>query len=251
MLRESSDAVGNLLAEGCQRNVPAELHYETADRNMVTGRVRLLALTDSHVLTDAPVLLEGDEAIPCGKKITVHIQINGRRYQFQSRIEDDRRLVPLNARQTVPGLALARPTEISESQRRGHFRISLVAYDPVNVDLAYAEVGIPDACSLSGGVVRGWLVDLSVGGVSVMLDGRITPRAATGDRFYLSFQLPEMSGPFYMLGSVRHWREVPKSKSVRIGFSFRAWGGSPLVAEQQRLSRFISSHERRVLRRRK
>lgn len=250
-LRETSNAADSLLTLGCHRNVAAELQYEADDRNVATGRVRLLALTPRHVLTDAPVYFDGDDMIPCGAAITVYVVLNGQRFEFASVIEEDSCQVRLNARQTVPGLALSRPAVLRESQRRGHFRVSLVGYDPINVDLGRAVPAVPDACSLAEGLARGWLSDLSLGGASVIVDRRAIGTVSSGDHYYVSFCLPDVPGCFNLLGSVRHTRMVSNSESQRIGFSFLPWNVRSLESDQKRLARFIAEHERRLLRRRR
>jgi len=247
----SSSSIADLLTAGCHRNVPAELQYDSPDGTVVVGRIRLLAWTDRHLLTDAPVYTEGDQPIPRGAHVTVHVQVNGKRLRFSSRIEEDRLQVPLNSRQKVPGMALALPTTIRESQRREHFRISLAGCGPVIVDLAAAAPNVPDACDLAVGVMRGRLIDLSAGGISVSVDRRAAHDVAIGQRLFVSFQLPGVEERFDMLGAVRHRRRVVQSESVRLGLSFRAWGDQSLQAAQSRLTRFITEHERRLLRRRK
>ena len=243
--------VDDLLRAGCARNVPAELHYEPANGALVAARVRLLELTKHHILADRPLLVGGEQTIPVGKSISVHVSVRGTRYKFPSAIESDRRRVRLNARQLVPGIALRRPATMSESQRRSHLRVSLASIEPINVDLARPHETSIDACSVDAGQISAWLLDLSVGGASLLVDRRVLDKVTAGERFHISFELPCMEIPFCMFATVRHSRTVERSDSLRIGVLFKPWPGSSFAMDQSRISQFVAAYERRMLRRRK
>ncbi len=246
-----SSTVEEIIGEGCARNIPAELQYEDPDGAIVTGRVRLLELTKDHVLVDSPAYLKDDGCIPTGAPITVHMLLSKSRYQFESVIEDADQAVRLNARQTVPGIALRRPADISNSQRRTNLRIMMLGYDPINVNLVRPDPDVSEACSIDARVIAAWMTDLSVRGVSVIVDRRVLASAPRGQCFFLSFALPSVMDEFHMLGSVRHGRVVRPSGFLRIGISLRPWRDRMFKHDQRRISRFINEHERRMLRRRK
>ncbi len=248
--KASSEAVERLIGKGCARNVPVELLYEDPDGTIITGRVRLLELTKQHILADRPAYLDGDSAIPTGAEITVHLRMGGSRYQFASAIEESSRTVRLNARQVVPGIAMRKPLVITDSQRRAYLRISMVAYDPINVDLVSPHPDLPDVCSVDAQVIYGWMTDLSVGGVSVLVDERVLDVADPASRVFLTFALPGVADEFNLLASVRHCSVVPSSTSLRIGLSFCPWLQRRFTRDQERISRFVTEHERRLLRRR-
>ncbi len=246
----SSEAVERLIGEGCARNIPAELLYEDPDGSSITGRVRLLEMTKQHILADRPAYPDGDSAIPAGAEITVHLRIGGSRYQFASVIEESSRTVRLNARQVVPGIAMRKPLVITDSQRRAHLRVSMLAYDPINVHLVSAHPDLPDACSVDAQVIYGWMTDLSVGGVSVLVDQDVFDVADPDSRLFLTFALPGVANGFNMLASVRHCRVVPSSNSLRLGIGFCPWLHRRFTRDQDRISRFVTEQERRLLRRR-
>lgn len=249
--KASSQTVEEIIGEGCARNIPAELQYEDRDGAIITGRVRLLELTKDQVLADSPAYLRDDGQIPTGAAITVHMLLNKSRYQFESVIEDADLAVRLNARQTVPGIALCRPADISDSQRRTNLRITMLGYDPINVNLVRPDPDVPEACSIDARIIAGWMIDLSVRGVSLLVDRRVLPSARRGQCFFLSFALPSVTEEFHMLGSVRHGRIVRASGSLRVGVSLRPWRDRMFKQDQARISRFIAEHERRMLRRRR
>lgn len=244
-------SVDELLEAGCARNVPAELHYEDARGMVSVARARLLGVEGKEILADRPLYLEDNAEIPPGKPITVHVLVNGTRYQFTSAITAVNRFVRLNARQVVPGIALRKPKTVAPSQRRANLRISLANYDPISVVLVHPHPDIPDACWIDAHALSAWLIDLSGGGTSVLVDRMILGRVRRGEQFYLTFFLPLDGGWFNMLGTVRQCRTVEVSNSLRIGFNFRPWPGSNFAQDQQRVSRFVAAFERRILRRRK
>ncbi len=248
--KASSEAVERLIGEGCARTARVALLYEDPDGTIITGRVRLLELTKQHILADRPVYLEGDSAIPTGAAITVLLQIGESRYEFASAIEENNRTVRLNARQVVPGIAMRKPLVITDSQRRAHVRISMAAYDPINVHLVSPCPDLPDACSVDAQVIYGWMADLSVGGVSVLVDQGVLDVADPASRFFLTFALPGVADGFNMLASVRHCRVVPSGDSLRVGLGFCPWLQQRFARDQERISRFVTEHERRLLRRR-
>lgn len=244
-------SVDELLEAACARNVPAELHYENRQGTISIGRARLLAFDDKEILADRPLYVEADSEIPADAPITVHVRVDGARLQFNSAISAINRFVRLNARHIVPGIALRKPKTFSPSQRRASLRISLANIDPINVVLARPHRDIPDACWIDAEPIRAWLIDLSAGGVSVLADRTVLGRARRGEPFFLSFVLGPDEDEFNMLGTVRQSRVVEASNSLRVGLGFRPWRGGNFTRDQQRISRVVTTFERRLLRRRK
>lgn len=250
-VKAPSNSVATIVGGGCARNVPAELVYEAPSGEIITGRVRLLQLTDRQVLADRPAYLEGNGRIPRGVGISIHIQIRGTRYEFKSAIEESYRIIPLNARQNVPGIALSRPDVVIESQRRTQLRVSVVGYDPLNVRMVRPHPTLPDCCPVTADLINGWLIDVSGGGMAVLVDHRVLGAVPRGELFFLSFVLPDVEDEFFMLGSVRHTRTIASSGSLRLGIGLRPWNGTHFKHDQQRISRFVARHQRRMLRRRR
>ena len=244
-------SVDELLEAACDRNVPAELHYESRQGTISIGRARLLAVDEKEILADRPLYVEADSEIPPGAPITVHLLVGGSRVQFTSAISAASRMVRLNARQVVPGIALRKPKSISPSQRRASLRISLANADPINIVLVRPHRDIPDACWIDAEPIRAWLIDLSAGGTSVLADRAVFGRVRRSEPFFLSFALGPDDEEFNMLGIVRQSRIVEASNSLRVGFSFRPWGAGNFVRDQQRISRLVATFERSALRRRK
>ena len=240
-----------LIGKACARNVPAELHVEDTAGNLTIGRVRLLEMTNGLVLADRPMILDGDSAIPDGSTLTVHFALNGSRYQFESLLEASGLTVLLNAHQRVSGISLRQPFVVTDSQRRSNLRVSVLGYDPISIMLIEPHPEITDACPIDAHIIAGWIVDVCGGGASVLLQQDALPKDKSGQRFYLNFMLPAVEHEFSMLGVVRNVRRVERSESIRLGIKFRPWRGRIYQRDLQRITRFVTAHERQLLKRRK
>jgi len=240
-----------LVSAACSRRLPAELHFIDRDGIVITARVRVLDQTADEIITDRPQYLDDEGPIPVGRGITVHIIMDATRVQFDSVIMDQNRTVRVTPHQTLPGIALRKPLTVSESQRRTQLRISTVGYEPISVDMAAPHCEFPDACDITFQRISGWLLDLSGGGLSMVVDHRVLRAGQRGDRFFTTFALPGVEGEFNLLASVRHARPIREGESLRVAIGFCPWNGKQFTRDQHRLSRFIADHERRMLRRRR
>lgn len=244
-------AADSILDEACLRNVPAELFFEPRNGTVTVARVRLMELTDSELLADSPMYVDSGERIPCGAPITVHLSVNGNRYQFASAIIDKKKIIQLNRHQRIPGIAMKLPDAVTESQRRSTLRISTVRYEPISVSLATPCPTVPDACPIEGPVLQGWIVDLAIGGIGILADVGLAKGVKSGDKFFTTFTLPGAERDFSMLVTVRHTREIERSDSLRMGLAFIPWQVREYHVQQQMLSRFVTTHDRLTLQRRK
>ena len=145
-----------------------------------------------------------------GSAVRVHFAVRGKRHEFESVVEDDRRLVNVTARDREMGLALRAPKELCESQRRAHLRVSLVGYDAIVVGFGIPTGESTPACRLNVPRIEGWIVDLSAGGVSVVI-GREALRPITKvEQFFLAFELPGVVTPSAMPGQGRACAPTPR-----------------------------------------
>lgn len=254
-MSRASASIGNvldgLLAEACERNAPAELLFARPEGQPVTARVRLLELTDEHILADRPGQGDQTQQIPPGRTITVHLVIRGARYQFESAIVDLHSWVQLNSEQRVPGIVLNRPTEITRSERRSDFRVSLAGLAPISVEMARGDPEIQDACLIEPSPVCGRMLNLSAGGAALLLDLRSLRSSKRGERFFMTFSLPGIEKDFCLLGEVRHALIVEASESIRLAMAFRQWGGRRFGQDERLITKFITERQRRLLRLRK
>ncbi len=243
--------VAQFLANACERNASALIQFEPSDGPIVTARARLLGLTERHILADKPAITGESGHIPIGRPISVHVSLNGARFQFASRIEPGRRWVQLNSRQRVPGIAMRKPIEILRAERRSSFRISLAGIDPIPIEMVRSHPDVRDACPVDARVIPGRLINISATGVAVLIACRFLQCAERRERYFLSFMLPGSEMEFCMLGSIRHVRVIKASDSFRLALSFMQWGERRFSTDEDLITRFIAEQQRRMLRRRK
>ena len=235
----------------CARQASAELHFQRSDGELVVARVRLMALNDTGLIADRPVYVDGGSKIPVGREIAVHVTVRGKRCEFPSRIESEFRRAPSGSHLTGPGVVLRRPESIASSQRRSSVRVSVAGCDPIRVVSTTPFPGAYAACSLMGPIYHSWMVDISAGGLSMVMDRDSARSIQRGGELFLTFCLPDIEGDFNMLGRVRHMREVAQGESVRLALAFRSWQNGSLRSDQQRIARFVAARERTMLKRRR
>ena len=233
-----------ILLESCARNLSAEVRREIEDRKVVTTRARLLELEDAVIHLDPPRDLSAlQEGSPC----EVHFTLNDVRYAFATHVV--RRVAADAAADTAARLVLARPEEVSEHQRRRHFRVSVLGDDPVRVDLHIAMSDGTGTCPIDARRYEGGLVNLSVGGAGVCLDAAATD-LAEGDQLFLTFRLPGETEIFYFLPEVAQRWHLPDDDAERLGLRIKSWPDCRAIERtQQRLQRYITAVQREQLRR--
>ncbi len=254
MLHESTHRkTDEVLVTACARNTPAEIHHRTTADAVTVARTRLMGVDEEEgqLLAEVPRCASPGSRIPVDAPVSVHFSLDRTRYRFVSAIVDDRRRIRLNEHRTVPGIALRLPDEVERSQRRSALRILTIRYDPILVVLAPPHPEHPEACAVDGPAFRTWMVDLSMGGMGVLVDTHVLPTARTGETFYALFRLPQEQEPFCPRVVVRHVRPARSGDSLRVGLAFQNWRPRALRRDQQRIARFVARHERDMLRRRR
>ena len=244
-------SVDELLAAACDRSVVLQLHYEDSSGSQVIGKTRIRSLNERQILADAISFVDKNERIPSGRPLRAHFKIRGNRLQFRTVIENNRVPVAGPGRDRAYGVALRKPTSLSESQRRTHVRVSVAAGEAIQVFVVHRSGKTPNACAVDAAHPLGRLLNVSAGGMTVLLPMDGLRRSKENDRFFLTFALPQGGGDFHLLGSLRHTRKVERSDSLRVSFAFKPWDGSALRNDQMRIERFIVEREREILRRRK
>lgn len=243
--------VDKWLAEACDRNAFAEIHFESPGGPVIARRVRLNRATDTHLYAEASRFDRHRPEIPVGSQVTVHVSMRGTRYQFSSVVEPPDRAVRGARREPTDSVLLRRPASLQESQRRAHLRISVAGLDPLCVNVVPVHPEYPDACAIDATPVPTAMVNLSASGVGLLAESDRLKTVEGAPPYFLSFCLPETPERFDMLGELRYARYVKASESWRLGFAFHPWGGRSFKADQYAITRFITEQERRALRRRR
>jgi len=239
----------SLLKEVCQRNTSAELQFDRGGGVVETARTRLLTLDGEHVYVDRPqstgkaVLLQQDQ------RLVIHFALGGSRYAFRSRVVRSDCRVRLNASQQVVGIAIALPSEVREEQRRSDFRLSLAGQGAV---VAMVHRGCRDCGGSAPIDVQRFdarLVNLSAGGVGLLVAAEDTKEWQARDTFFISLCLPEVEDELQMMMELRHCRSTDNGLSTVAGFSFFSWPLVPMQAYERDIRRFIATEQRRQIRR--
>ena len=249
VIAESSD-VRETLGWICARNVAVEIHYGDSTDDVRTARVRLLTLEEDVICTDKPQNVCTGVELHSGQRITVFFTQDNARWAFDSCVRKLNRIVRLNARHRVVGMAIAVPTELKLLQRRRDYRVSLAS---VGIDCAVAleSTEHEHACDLKAKVLRGTISNLSSRGAAVVIDSVSSRQFPFGRHVFLAFRLPEHEEEFLLRAEVRHAREVRGRGNVVVGVRLLAMPLCDMKAVRSTLARFVAEEQRRKLRRRR
>ena len=239
-----------MVDRACARNAPAELHFATTSSNEAhIARIRLIRIEGGELYADAPLSTDSQTTLSRRQRVIIHTMIDGTRYAFHTHVERVFTTVDLNAHKRISAITLAVPDSITQRQRRECFRISVAGHPDIPVAFCKALPDQPDCCALDAERFSGRLVNVSVGGLCVIVPVSRRRRFCQGERFFVEFMLPAVDEPFCLSAEGRHFRKVHENTDTLIGLRFRtdiAWPTKPLI---QAISRFVADEERRQLRR--
>lgn len=250
-LASTTESIDEVLCQAAARTSVLELHYENRTGSLIVGNTRIRSLTGTQILAETISYGEDRERIPSGRPFLAHFMVRGKRLQFQTVLEDDHVPIMGPGRERAFGVALRRPQSVTASQRRAHVRVSLSAGDPIQVHAAPSSSKTLNTCPIDARHYVGRMLNLSAGGITVLFHSDELRKGKLNDRFFLTFTLPDASGEFYMLGSLRHRRKIESNDSWRVSYAFKPWDGSQLRSDRQCIAQFIAQREREHLRRRK
>jgi c-di-GMP-binding flagellar brake protein YcgR len=245
-----------LLQEACNRNTPIELHYVNRNLSghqitpdMFYAQTRLLGVDDNQLYLDSPQSIGKKVHLGIGRQVDAYFCLQKKMYTFRTTVTNVNVKVILNREMTVVGICLAMPDRMRAGQRREEHRIPVLNVCPLMIRLHETPKDEPNACPINARRFEGDIINLSRGGICVLLKGdqRFLPRF--GQWYYLSFTLPGDEEPLFFLGELRHFVEIERSDSRRFGFQFLRWPNSLQMREKiNRLGRFLADLERKTLR---
>jgi len=237
-----------LLGEVCARNTPAELHLQSGEADLVTAKVRLLRVDAKQVYVDQPQSPGKQIQVQAGQPVIVYFLVGSTRYTFRTRVVRTHCSIELNARQRVAGMTLAIPEKIREQQRRADFRLSLAGQSRTVASMHRMEAQQPDRCPVDARRFSARLVNVSAGGIGVLIDSSELRDAQAGDVFCVSFSLSEEE-EFCMLAELRHCRRSHDKLLTAAGLIFLPWSLVPLRPCVRRIARVLVAKQRKQLRR--
>lgn len=243
----SSD-VHDAIDRACARNAPAELHY-SANNETHIARIRLIKIEGNEIYADAPLSSDSKTALSKHQPVIIHTMIDNTRYAFQTRVERVFTMVDLNAKKRIRAITFAIPRQIKQQQRREYYRVSVAGHDDIRIDFCPTLPDRSDCCSIDAKHFSGRLVNISTGGLLVIVPVSQHRGFRFGERFFVEFELPDIEDPFQLSVEMRHFRKVHENTDTLVGLKFKTdvnWPVRPLV---QQITRFIANEERRQLRR--
>ncbi len=240
-----------VLHEACARNLPVELHQDTDDDGVLVARTRVLDLDDECLYVDSVQSVGSSVSFDRKAGIVAYLQLNGTRYSFQSRVVSTGCWVKLNDEKRVRGASLAKPARVEEGQRREDYRVSLATIDLPHISLHEAPDNDPGACPLDAARFQANVVDLSRGGMSILVRAADRRGFRRGALYFVNTEFPDGSGELTLLAEVRHVRRLLDGETTRLGLKFVRWNGRFTQPILQRVGQYCADVERQSLKRRR
>lgn len=247
-LATCNQAAAEIVADACARNTAAELHIEQPDGGLLTAWARMLGCQNELIQLDQPQAASGAIALAPGQCVAVFLHLKGKRYCFHSAVVEPRVRIRLNERMVVAGIALERPFELVEAQRRDDFRVSVAGTRDISVCFHGLTVPAPGPVPLDVPRFRGRIVDISTGGMAVLIARTELRHVRLGELFYSEFLLPDADQPLTPVCQARHASLVRTDTARLVGMQFMPWIGCDAQQVNQRTRRFVVAEQRRQLR---
>ncbi len=250
-LATGNQAALEIVAEACARNLPAELHIQQLDGDVVTAWAQMLGCQNELVQLDQPQAGSGSITLAPRQRVKVFLYVRGKRYRFHSAVAEPRARIRLNERMVVTGIALEWPSELVEAQRREDFRVSVAGTHDIPVRLHGLTVPAPGPVPLDVHRFQGRIIDISAGGMAVLIARTEIRNVQLGELFYSEFILPEDDQPLAPVCQSRHANLIRADTAHLVGMQFMPWIGCDAKQMSQRTRRFVIAEQRRQLRRRR
>lgn len=255
----STELGPELLIEACARNESADVAVTPESGKGWTARIRLLGEDGERVYIDRPIVNGAPPHLSMNTPVTIYFCLAKQRYAFHTRVRGRVRMA-LNAHMTVDALALDHPLVIKQGQRRRHYRLSMLAGDPIPCrifpvpkptdadaetsptelmeapppdeepllwtedDLAPAADKPQDESAPAAAddtpLWQGILRNLSAGGMSLQGTRARTFNPKLHERYRAIFVLPGEQDPLDVVVEVRHVRRVMTTSCLILGLEF-------------------------------
>ena len=246
---ENDVATPSLIEQACSINLGAEIHYER-NETLCTARCRLLWVNDEELRTDSPQCIGKQVALLPDEEVTVYFVLDDKHYSFETKVIKAVMGVDLNAETQVVGMSIHIPDEIREQQRRQHFRVPLSTYDiRVHAHEAHAEVA---GCAATECVrFSGRLINISCGGLGLLVEARPGLRFKMWTRLYVDFCLPGEETAVLFLAEIKHIRTFPERDRFVLGMQFLPIDGVDTRIAFRCIRNFVTAEQRRQIQNRR
>lgn len=211
-----------LLMQGCERNVPLELHRVDTIVTHPVARGRMLEMTDDRIFIENPQTIGRSVTIGVGNSYVAYFELGETILSFKTYVLESGCAVRLNDHKLSVGLAISRPQSVQPGQRRQAFRTSLATYDPIVASIHDAPIGMYEQAPTNARRFRARVIDGSAGGLCVLAE-QLCARLNLYDEYFISFNLPAGGPLFCARTELRHVRPVRDGEAQRLGLMFLPW----------------------------
>ncbi len=238
--------VRELLEAACARNLSAELHYEEDDE-LRRARMRLLSIVNETIHVDKPLSIGKPFTLRPRQRITVYFVYESNSYAFKSQIIGPIIVTDLNECKRVRGAVLRMPKSIAEEQRRHDFRLSL-SKEEIVATFHSLDPHHTDRAPIDAMRCEGRIINLSGGGLALMMKTVPGRKFRINDQFCIAFDLPQVAARIALPVELRGVRRIHDGVNTILGFQF---AGKHLPENRslvQQIRKYIADEQRSQLR---
>lgn len=242
--------VTDVLKGLCARNVSGDIHYELQSERVKTARFRFLAVEADAVCIDQPHNIDEEVSVKSGESITVYFTQGNDRWSFESRVLKLRRIVRLNERKRVVGMALTLPTSLRIQQRRSDYRVGVASLGQhCRISRESGRAG--NACDLNAATFPCTIRDISSRGIAVVLHAGELVDVNYGSRFFVEFELGDGRGLRVAMASLCHTENIGADHKQLWGMRFVPMPTVDFEEQKTDLAHFVAEVQRMKLRRKR
>ena len=238
-----------LLTSGCERNIPVEIHKHTGDTAVPVARARMMCLDSERIYLDEPQTIGKQVRMGKNTPVDAYFSFGSRLFTFTTTVASMHCKVRLNERKMLVGMALNRPGEITEGQRRSRFRTSLALHTPIPMTMHQASDDL-NSSPINAAKFEGRIVDGSDSGLGVLLDFDRPRKFKIYGRWFVRFLIPGASEMTEIACELRQARTIREGELMKIGLLTLPWPNVRALREQMLpLTRHLTGIERELRRR--
>lgn len=249
----SAKQQADFIGDACERNLPVELHRQSISGELVTYRGRFLRETTGSRLLEIEMPKRdwgGEKPLEPGHVLTAYVVTESGVHSFLCEVREAKRGLELNESKKVEGLVVDRLGEVTASQRRNAYRITLAGNYDIRAEIHVATSTKPYASPIDAFRIRGEVIESSATGLGVMVNENIERSVRRGDMVFVTFGAAPGEEAFCFLTEVRHVAVMFEGEKTRLGLKITHWPGKPVFGREIfRFERFINEVERERLRR--
>ena len=240
-------ACGKLLKEAAHRNATLDL-IRLLDSGPDACRSRFVELPNAALAVEVPSRLGRPVPVRPDEKVEIYFRIKDCRYYFRTKVES-RSKIAITERFDLPVLVIAPPKSIECRQRRQFVRVAMPEADRLMAHLWLVDD--PHHQDETSQLPPTEVLDVSGGGMRVLLEGRKRGLVKEGQQVHLHVDLTDGRAPLKLVAHVEHVdRTLPQA--ARFGLHFEGLDETPEArAIRDRLLKFVAWREREELKRMK